>query len=357
MIRQEGDRMIEIYICHQYGEPSHVEALYKCQDMYKYKIGKYIILDLKAIFLETLRMIIMEKRIIKAFRWLGIHLIDRFELRFVRDKVLVVGLAPYDNLMLKFSKVFKQNYSIYHTSYPIWDGSRFHRGRIKNKSKFETCLKECFNAVACVNNESYKQIATWFPKAQIVNHAIDVDNYKTRAVYEKTKRVNYVFIGRLVSEKNIEIILEYWKKHQNSNISISFIGEGYLQKEIESVAKMDSRVRYLGKWTKEKIKNHLCNFHFLILPSKRELFGVVLLEALAAGIPSIVSNTSGPLEIIRNGENGLIFELEDSVSFDRIMKRSYDMDENEYMSMCLQARADSKKYSYEVIAKKWMELL
>jgi glycosyltransferase involved in cell wall biosynthesis len=45
-----------------------------------------------------------------------------------------------------------------------------------------------------------------------------------------------------------------------------------------------------------------------VLPSRREGFGLALVEAMAAGLPVVASNLQGPAEIITHGENGLLFE-------------------------------------------------
>jgi glycosyltransferase involved in cell wall biosynthesis len=50
----------------------------------------------------------------------------------------------------------------------------------------------------------------------------------------------------------------------------------------------------------------LAGLDLLVLPSRREAFGMILLEAMAAGTPVIASNSGGPTEIIRNGESGLL---------------------------------------------------
>lgn len=348
--------MKEIYICHQYGDPTHTRALYMCQALYDYEIKQYIILDMKALFLKAVRKIVKEKEFLHGCYELAVGCINRYRLFFLKNKILIVGLAPYDSLMMKYQRVFKKNYSIYHTSHTVWDGTYFPRGTLKNKEKFENCLKENFQAVACISRTSYEQISDWFLYAEIVNHSIDIENYVSRQEYEKT-RVDYIFIGSLCERKNINLILEFAEKNRNSNITITFVGAGKLSKKVQRIANKDPRIRYLGKWTKDEIKENLHKFHFLILPSYEEPFGIVILEALAAGIPSIVSNVSGPMEIIRHEENGFVFELDEDTAFDKIMERTYEMHEEEYKKMCEQALQDSKKYSDKNIASKWMNLI
>ena len=96
----------------------------------------------------------------------------------------------------------------------------------------------------------------------------------------------------------------------------------------------------------------------MILPSKEEPFGIVLLEALAAGVPSIVSNALGPDEIIDNEKTGIKFSLTDGYKgFETAMKKSQQLPECEYKKMVQNCLLESQKYSEEAIFKKWKTVL
>jgi glycosyltransferase involved in cell wall biosynthesis len=70
----------------------------------------------------------------------------------------------------------------------------------------------------------------------------------------------------------------------------------------------------------------LQNSRALILPSVSETFGLIILEAWASGTTVISSRTSGPSSLIRHGENGFLFDLENPASFigcvDEILNQS-----------------------------------
>ena len=147
------------------------------------------------------------------------------------------------------------------------------------------------------------------------------------------------------------------RNHRDVPITIDFVGEGALEKEVVRAVKRDGRIRYLGKWDKEKIQQNLCEYDFLILPSHEEPFGIVLIEAITCGVPCIVSNALGPKEIIVNEKNGFIFNLEDEGSFDKIIMFSIEMDNARYCEMCRNALKDSARYSSKNIVKRWVKLI
>jgi alpha-maltose-1-phosphate synthase len=68
--------------------------------------------------------------------------------------------------------------------------------------------------------------------------------------------------------------------------------------------------------------------HVFVLPSSSETFGLVLLEAWAAGCPVIASATSGAKQIVRDGENGFLFPINDSRGLLDAMKRTFVSEEH-----------------------------
>ena len=62
----------------------------------------------------------------------------------------------------------------------------------------------------------------------------------------------------------------------------------------------------------------------VVVPSKSETFGIVIVEAWAAGAPVISSRTSGALALVSDGENGLLFDLDRPESFHRAVGQVLD---------------------------------
>lgn len=349
--------MKNIYICHQYLDKSHFSAIYKCAKLNGYEVKDYIVLEKKHIINRMGKQMLYEHRYISAIKEFICSLVKIQKFKKIKNEIIIVGLAPYDHLMSKYKSVFKDNHSIYFTSWQFWDGSVFPRGKLKYKESFECVLKNSFYAAACVSKISEQQIRNFIPKTIVVNHSIPVSEYKKKDT--KTIQNNkYLFLGRLDPVKNISYILKYMKENPSSNIQVDFAGQGIQLSEVQSAANIDSRIHYLGHLSKKEIKECLCEYKYLLLPSQEEPFGIVLLEAFAAGVPCIVSNALGPNEIIDNMTTGLKFDLKEGFpGFTTVMNYSQLIKENTYNRMVQNCLKESERYSEEMIFEKWKTVL
>ena len=129
----------------------------------------------------------------------------------------------------------------------------------------------------------------------------------------KNKR-NILYVGSIIKRKNVELIIrafnEIKKYKQYKDVQLILIGKG--EKKY-----IDSCISLLSKETKSSviyepfIENAQLKFIYekseiFLLPSLQEIFGMVLLEAMYFGVPTISSNSAGAETLISNEENGII---------------------------------------------------
>lgn len=343
----------KIYICHQAFEKSHFKALYDCAVANGYEIADFIILNQKNIKTEFVKSWQQGKYLSSILEYMKAQY-KLIKLRTLREELLVVGIAPYDYLMNQYEKVFAKNKSIYFTSWQYWDGKYFPNGELKNRHKFEQILKNSFKGIACVSKHTELGVKQFGLPTVVVNHAVDVAAYEPKQEYVNNNR--FIFLGRLEKVKNLEIILKYMKEHPDKEIQIDFVGNGEYKNRILKASGSDNRIHYLGKWSKEEIQSRLKDYAYLLLPSHKEPFGIVLLEALACGVPCITSNAYGPIEIIHNGYNGFNFELKNESDFEKVMDAAIYTSHDEYKRLSQNALKDSERYSSENIMEKWSPL-
>jgi glycosyltransferase involved in cell wall biosynthesis len=152
----------------------------------------------------------------------------------------------------------------------------------------------------------------------IVNNAISLDDaIKEIPENNLTQKstIKLGVIGRLDAAKgfhhavNALKILEKSERKFTLNIAGDGVERENLQKQVKNLNLEDS-VNFLG-WTDDK-KEFYQGIDVFLLPSENETFGLVLIEAMKYRKPIISSNADGPLEIIRDGIDGLIFNVKGS---------------------------------------------
>ena len=259
--------MKEVYICHQYLDKSHFLALYKCAEENGYLIKDYIVLGKKHIINRMGKKILYEHKFFSAIRECVCSLNKICKFKKLRDKTIIVGLAPYDYRMNKYADVFKRNRSVYFTSWQYWDGSNFPMGDLKNKAAFEEILRTSFTAAACVSKVTECQVKEFIPKTAVVNHSIPVSEYQTKDEQDMGGH-RYLFLGRLAPAKNLNYILDYLRQNPEDNIEIDIAGQGKLLEDVQNLEKEDERLHYLGKLSKDEIKADLHKYKYLIYNNK-----------------------------------------------------------------------------------------
>lgn len=118
-----------------------------------------------------------------------------------------------------------------------------------------------------------------------------------------------LFVGRLVEHKGImdlmQAIAEVMMKDPKVVVLIVGYGplEGYVRAEC---AKMPENARYIGFVDDNRLLELYSMADLHLMPSWDEPYGVVCAEALALGVPSVVTDTSGCVDLVRSGFNGFV---------------------------------------------------
>jgi glycosyltransferase involved in cell wall biosynthesis len=101
-----------------------------------------------------------------------------------------------------------------------------------------------------------------------------------------------LFVGRLSTEKGIGVLLEAWSRVRPDHLELLIVGDGPLADDVRALA--PPGVRFLGHLGQDQIRELMLGARALIFPSIwYEGQPMVLLEALAAGLPLVVSGIGG----------------------------------------------------------------
>jgi glycosyltransferase involved in cell wall biosynthesis len=144
--------------------------------------------------------------------------------------------------------------------------------------------------------------------SQIIFAPYGVDNVSFKPLKkEYDKGLKVLFVGEVNQRKGIAQILEAAKALASYDIDFNIVGRGG-DYHSEVYVPYEKYVHFRGHVSFEDLKEYYGKSHIFIFPSMGEGFGLVLLEALAAGLPLIASKNCGGPDIIEEGVNGFTIE-------------------------------------------------
>ena len=203
----------------------------------------------------------------------------------------------------------------------------------------------CWLSMQCVtlslfNNEDQLKRFTrlfglYFAKKQLWWPPIDLSSFRPdlniRESYRKRLGLDGYFVygtvGRLCSQKNIDLIIKAFNEvRKKVKSKLIIVGSGDLYSQLVKLAfslSLDKDVVFLGQ--RSDIPQILNAFDVFVFASGElnETLGIAVLEAMACGLPCIVSDLPGPKRIVGEDEYGLLFKSGDKFDLAHKMLRLY----------------------------------
>jgi glycosyltransferase involved in cell wall biosynthesis len=193
------------------------------------------------------------------------------------------------------------------------------------------------------------RLTTWLgvdPERVMILPPAGIESLPKREPLPKT--VDCIFIGRLLSHKHVDVILQALAKLPGTTGLI--IGSGPERDRLQTLASelgISDRVRFEAIGSHEVAIDRLRAARLLVFLSPREGFGISVFEANACGVPALVVHhpDNAALEMVRDGENGMICELDPEAIAARI--HSFLADPAIQLRMGHAAQEAASAYSWE----------
>jgi len=201
-------------------------------------------------------------------------------------------------------------------------------------------------------------------KFKEIPYGVDTDKFSP-AIKKDSQIKNILFVGALDKAhyfKGVNILLKAISRFQISDFRFQIVGDGDLKTSYEKLAeKLDikDRVEFLGKISDEELPRIYQQADLLVLPSinKNEAFGLVLLEAMACGVPVIASDLPGVRTVFEDGRQGLLCKPGDVSDLKNKIEEIL-ADEEKRKIMGKEARILAlEKYSWEEIGRKLNDII
>ncbi|MCE2465043.1 MAG: glycosyltransferase family 4 protein [Dehalococcoidia bacterium] len=239
-------------------------------------------------------------------------------------------------------------------------------GRFRNYGWSHRLLKRWFNkldGLIAVSPAAHQYVSRFFPgNYRIIPNGIDVDHFATagKPIPElQDGKTNILFVGRLEKRKGLRYLLEAFGmlKWEHPNVRLLVVGPGSLDKDCHRVLgeRNLQDVVFLGGVPYQDLPSYYASAHIFCSPATgRESFGIVLLEAMAAGRPIVATSIEGYSCVVTHGEQGLLVPPKDSASLAVALGRLV-ADGDLRSQMGLMGRQSVEQYRWEKIARMVMD--
>ncbi len=211
------------------------------------------------------------------------------------------------------------------------------------------------------------------PERMLVNRNC-VDNLAIRNIYDKSiiNRVieqqrlglsskNFIFVGRLIDYKNLFHFLEAFGIAQNSSNhdwGVIILGDGELKNDLHNfvLEKNIQKISFQQGVSWKQVPEYLALSDILALPSYSEPWGLVVNEAMACGLPVLVSEKCGcAIDLVQYQKNGFTFPPENLEELTNLLTKFMDMNEIDLRKMGNISEQIIQDYSPENVGREMYE--
>ena len=186
---------------------------------------------------------------------------------------------------------------------------------------------------------------------RVVPNTVDTDFFTRPATARVRQPFTFLSIGNLVKSKRFDLLVRAFARMFGGDpaFRLVIVGAGEQEAALRALVAgtgTSSQVELTGALDRNEVRQRMWDANALVLPSAFETFGVVLVEALATGLPVIASRCGGPQEIVTDGVGMLVeTDSEDALAAALVASSSRSYDESRLRQYAV------GRYSYAAVAR------
>jgi glycosyltransferase involved in cell wall biosynthesis len=219
------------------------------------------------------------------------------------------------------------------------------RNAIKDE---EVALADHVLTCSALARQSYLDAGVAPDQCHVLGHGVDVSTFSPSTEPREPGPVRFIYVGPLSRNKGADVLAEACARLRAQAISFSLEcigGEGTdLAQELAPFGTIT------GKLTHAELAKRYQSADCLIHPSRFDSFAAVVAEALASGIPAIVSDRTGAQSMIREGETGWGIAAGDAGALTSRMAE-IAIDPDQYYALRAACRAEAENWTWDTYRK------
>jgi phosphatidyl-myo-inositol dimannoside synthase len=194
----------------------------------------------------------------------------------------------------------------------------------------------------------------------LVANGVDLSAFQPHPSPSSDGPLRLLCVARLIERKGQVHAIEAVKRLHDAGVDVvlDLVGTGDAEAAYVAQAQalgVADRVRFVGYVPRSSISDYYAAADVFVLPSYNEGMSVATLEALAAGLPVVVTRTGGTDELVREGVNGFVFDWADVNTLTAHLAR-LAADRQPLRRMSVAAREHARAFSWERAASTYLDL-
>lgn len=159
--------------------------------------------------------------------------------------------------------------------------------------------------IAELRSKGFRNLELWSRGIDLGRFSPSFADRRLKSRWSPEGKPIALFVGRLVKEKDIDVILKAHEKLRRANVEyqLVFVGEGPMRKQIASDA---PEAILAGHLDGDDLSRAYASADIFVFPSTTESFGNVVMEAAASGLPTVGSSEGGVGELVKHGQTGFL---------------------------------------------------
>lgn len=263
---------------------------------------------------------------IQKMDW-GFHINYGLISNLVKGEFDVIVVAGYDSPAYYLALIYCQ---LFRKKFVFWNGSNLQSSRVNsflvnNIRRLFIKTADAYLAYGKLAKEFLVTYGAVENKVVVGCNTVDIKKFKRESTNvipnrEKIKKqkgfpaINILFSGQLIKRKGLPVLLKAFKVINSENVGLIILGDGPERDNYLDYCKVNriENVFFEGHQPLERLPEYYAISDIFVLPSFVEVWGLVVNEAMACGLPVICSKKAGVAkDLIRDGVNGYTYEPND----------------------------------------------
>lgn len=191
-----------------------------------------------------------------------------------------------------------------------------------------------------------------------VPNMVDRAFLNERLTSKRGRKIELLHVSMLDQNKNVKLILQAFREafRGDTDVRLTIGGDGPERRRLQDLSRklgINDQVRFSGRLTRDQVRREMARADAFLLSSRYETFSVVLIEAMAMGLPLIATRCGGPEDIV-TAERGVLVQQNDVRAYAEAMRQVVEAGDR-YTAQELRASC-AAEYGPEAISAQWLDI-